>query len=143
MVLKPSFTVTDATGKKVSLKDFKEDNMYSSISGPAGADPAGKENPNIVKAYAKYHDKGFEVVAISLDDKRAPWIKAIHTDKLPWIHLADLQAMEERPRGTVWHQIDPCRSLVDKEGKIIAKNLRGKDAGSKARRVDPAASRLQ
>lgn len=128
--VKPSFTVTDTTGKKVSLKDFKGQyvlvDFWASWCGPCR-----KENPNIVKAYAKYHDKGFEVVAISLDDKRAPWIKAIHTDKLPWIHLSDLQAWKSDLVVQYGIKSIPTSFLVDKEGKIIAKNLRGKDLEAK------------
>ncbi|MDF2191410.1 TlpA disulfide reductase family protein [Paraflavitalea sp. CAU 1676] len=124
--VKPSFTVVDTTGKKVSLKNFKGQyvlvDFWASWCGPCR-----KENPNIVKAYQKYHDKGFEVVAISLDDKRAAWIKAIQTDKLPWIHLSDLQAWKSDLVMQYGIKSIPTSFLVDKDGKIIAKNLRGKD----------------
>jgi peroxiredoxin len=123
--MKPSFTMADTTGKKISLGDFKGQyvlvDFWASWCGPCR-----KENPNIIKAYEKYHAKGFEVVAISLDDKRASWIKAIHTDGLPWIHLSDLNGWKSELATLYGITSIPASFLIDKEGKIIAKNLRGK-----------------
>jgi thiol-disulfide isomerase/thioredoxin len=134
--VKPSFTMADTTGKKVSLRDFQGQyvlvDFWASWCGPCR-----KENPNVVKAYEKYHAKGFEVVAISLDDKRAPWIKAIHTDGLPWIHLSDLKGWKSELAAMYGITSIPASFLVDKEGKIIAKNLRGKDLEAKLEELLP------
>lgn len=133
---KPTFTLADTTGKKVSLRNFRGQyvlvDFWASWCGPCR-----KENPNIIKAYEKYHDKGFEVVAISLDDKRAPWIKAIHTDKLPWKHLSDLKGWKSDLAIEYGIRSIPASFLVDKEGKIIAKNLRGKDLEAKLEELLP------
>lgn len=127
---KPAFTLADTTGKKVSLKDFK--GQYVLVDFWASwCVPCRRENPNIVKAYAKYHNKGFEVVAISLDDKQAPWVKAIDTDSLPWKHLSDLKGWKSELALKYGINSIPSNFLVNKEGAIIAKDLRGKDLEAK------------
>ena len=87
--------------------------------------PCRGENPNIVRAYEKYKSKGFTVVGISLDEEADMWKKAIEQDGLTWAHMSDLKlwksaAVAQYNIGSV-----PASFLVDKEGKILAKNLRG------------------
>lgn len=133
---KPSFVLLDTTGKKVSLKDFKGQYVLVDFWASWCA-PCRKENPNIVKAYAKYHEKGFEVVAISLDDKKAPWLKAISTDGLPWKHISDLKGWKSDLAIQYGIRSIPASFLVDKDGKIIAKNLRGKELEAKLEELMP------
>lgn len=87
--------------------------------------PCRMENPNVVKLYAKYKDKGFEILGVSLDREKAAWEQAIKDDNLTWKHISDLAFWN----SSVVKQYNitgvPYTVLVDKEGKIIAKGLRG------------------
>jgi len=133
---KPAFALADSTGKKVALKDFKGQyvlvDFWASWCGPCR-----KENPNIVKAYQKYHDKGFEVLAISLDNKKDLWLKAIKADSLPWKHVSDLKGWQSELATLYGIKSIPASFLVDKEGKVIAQNLRGKDLEAKLEALLP------
>ncbi len=87
--------------------------------------PCRAENPNIVEAYKKYRDKGFKVVGISLDKEPREWKAAIENDRLQWTHMSDLKfwnsaAVQQYNIGSI-----PASFLVDKDGNIVAKNLRG------------------
>lgn len=118
------FTINDVNGNSVSISDFK--GKYVLIDFWASwCGPCRRENPNLLKAYNKYKDKGFTVVGVSLDEKEASWKKAIAKDQMPWTQLSDLKGF----KGEVaeYYNISgiPYILLIDKEGKIIDKNLRG------------------
>jgi len=87
--------------------------------------PCRIENPNLVKAYNKYHDKGFEIYQVSLDRNRESWLKAIEDDNLSWTQVSDLQFWQSEAAREYGVESIPANFLLDKEGKIIAKNLRG------------------
>ncbi len=87
--------------------------------------PCRAENPNIVKAYDKYKSKGFTVVGISLDEDENRWKNAIETDGLNWVHMSDLKLWNSAAVQTYNIGSIPASFLVDKEGVIVAKNLRG------------------
>ncbi len=87
--------------------------------------PCRKENPNVVKAYNKYHDKGFEVYGVSLDKTKEKWVAAIAKDGLPWTQVSDLQYFNSVAAAAYGVTSIPATVLIDREGKIIAKNLRG------------------
>lgn len=77
-------------------------------------------------AYNKYKSKGFEIFSVSLDKAKEPWIKAIEQDKLSWpYHVSDLQFWQSAPARVYGVSSIPASFLLDKEGKIIATNLRG------------------
>ncbi len=88
--------------------------------------PCRKENPNVVRMYNQYKDKGFEIFGVSLDQNREKWLKAIADDKLTWPHVSDLKGWESAAAGIYNITAIPQTMLLDKEGRIIAKNLRGK-----------------
>lgn len=87
--------------------------------------PCRKENPNVVKAYNKYHKAGFEIYGVSLDKEREKWLAAIQQDGLIWKHVSDLGGWSSAPAQTYGVNSIPATVLVDKEGNIAARNLRG------------------
>jgi peroxiredoxin len=87
--------------------------------------PCRKENPNVVRAYQKYKDKGFEVFGVSLDRNKEDWVQAINEDGLTWTHVSDLKYFDSKAAHDYNISAIPFSILLDPEGKIIAKNLRG------------------
>ncbi|MCB0515898.1 MAG: TlpA disulfide reductase family protein [Chitinophagales bacterium] len=101
---------------KVVLLDF-----WASWCGPCR-----RENPNVVKTYQQYKDKGFTVYSVSLDKDKARWVDAIKKDNLLWDnHVSDLQYWNSAPAAAYGVRSIPATFLLDREGKIIGKNLRG------------------
>lgn len=93
--------------------------------------PCRMENPNVVRAYNKYNKKGFEVFGVSLDRKKEDWIKAIEQDGLHWTQVSDLKFWQSEAAKLYNVTSIPFALLLDKEGKIIAKNLRGQALDNK------------
>ncbi len=87
--------------------------------------PCRKENPNLVRAYQKYKDKGFEIFGVSLDRTKADWIQAIEQDGLTWTQVSDLKYFESKAALDFNVSAIPFSILLDADGKIIDKNLRG------------------
>lgn len=87
--------------------------------------PCRQENPNVVRAYNKFKDKGFTVFGVSLDRTKEDWVKAIKDDGLTWTHVSDLKYWNSEAAKTYNISGIPFSLLLDPEGKIIAKNLRG------------------
>lgn len=87
--------------------------------------PCRIENPNLVKSYKKYHEKGFEIFQVSLDKNNESWVNAIENDNLSWVHVSDLKYWNCAPAKIYQVQSIPASFLLDKKGRIIAKNLRG------------------
>ena len=120
------FSQTDTAGKIFSLASLKGKvvlvDFWASWCGPCRA-----ENPNVVKAFNTYKDKGFTVLGVSLDQPGAKerWMKAIHDDGLTWNHVSDLKWWDNEVSKAYGIQAIPQNYLLDKEGKIIGKNLRG------------------
>ena len=87
--------------------------------------PCRMENPNVVRLYDEYKDKGFEIYGVSLDRTKDAWVDAIAQDNLTWKHVSDLQYFNSEAASLYNINAIPATVLLDKEGKIIAKNLRG------------------
>ena len=87
--------------------------------------PCRAENPNVVRMYNKYNDQGFEVFSVSLDKDKGRWVQAIEKDGLDWTHVSDLAWWNSAAAKTYNVHSIPATFLLDREGKIIAKNLRG------------------
>ena len=94
--------------------------------------PCRDENPNLVANYKKYHDMGFEIFQVSLDQTLDQWVEGIEDDKLgEWIHVSDLNYWNSVVVPAFYIEAIPTNFLLDKEGKIIARNVRGKALGDK------------
>ncbi len=87
--------------------------------------PCRRENPNVVRMYNLFKDKGFEILGVSLDDDRDRWLKAISEDGLTWLHVSDLKGWSNEVAQMYEVSSIPKTILIDPEGKIIAKDLRG------------------
>ncbi|WP_143307848.1 AhpC/TSA family protein [Chitinophaga vietnamensis] len=118
------FSQEDASGKNVSLASFRGKyvlvDFWASWCGPCRA-----ENPNVVKAYSKFKDKGFDILSVSLDDKREKWQAAVTADSLTWTHVSDLKGWKNAAAELYGIRAIPQNVLIDPKGKIVAKNLRG------------------
>lgn len=130
----PDFTLADANGKSVSLASFK--GKYVLIDFWASwCGPCRRENPAVVKAYHQFHDKGFDILGVSLDDTRADWLEAIKKDDLSWTQVSDLKGWKNDAAIEYGIQGIPMNFLLNPEGKIIAKGLRGEDLAKKLQEV--------
>ena len=97
--------------------------------------PCRKENPNVVKSYNQYKDKGFDILGVSLDREINAWRKAIQQDGLPWHHISDLKGWQSAHAALYSVSSIPQTLLIDREGKIIARNLRGEQLGQKLKEI--------
>lgn len=129
-----NFTQNDTEGKPVNFAAFKGKyvlvDFWASWCGPCRA-----ENPNVLKAYNKYKDKNFTVVGISLDDKGENWKKAIKDDGMPWTQLSDLKGWKNEVSQYYGIMGIPSTLLVDPQGNIIAKDLRGEILNKKLEEI--------
>ncbi|NPA35936.1 MAG: AhpC/TSA family protein [Chlorobi bacterium] len=117
----PDFMFMDKNGKKITLSSYK--GRYILIDFWASwCKPCRRENPYTVEAYRKFRNKGFEILGISLDDDTNSWKRAIKEDNLTWPQFNDPDGMVAKIYGI---NSIPSSFLIDKDGKIIAKNLRG------------------
>lgn len=120
----PEITLSDTTGTPVALSSLRGKyvlvDFWASWCGPCRM-----ENPNVVRMYNKFKDKGFAIYSVSLDQAKANWTKAIRNDNLTWTHVSDLKFWQSAAAQQYGVQAIPATFLLDKEGKIIAKNLRG------------------
>ncbi len=87
--------------------------------------PCRMENPNVVRVYNKYHDKGLNIIGVSLDKKQEAWTKAIADDQLEWNHVSNLQFWQEPIAKAYGVRSIPATFIIDENGNVIAKNLRG------------------
>jgi peroxiredoxin len=133
----PDFTQPDTAGNAISLHDFK--GQYVLIDFWASwCKPCRHENPAVVRAFNEYKSKGFTIVSVSLDAPGAKekWLKAIHDDGLTgWTHVSDLNFWSNAVAKLYSIQSIPMNFLLDKEGRIIARGLRGEELSNKLQQV--------
>lgn len=120
----PDFVQKNPDGKPVSLKDFRGKyvlvDFWASWCGPCR-----RENPNLVKSYNTYKSKNFTVLGVSLDQDRPKWLKAISEDQLNWEQVSDLKYWSNEVARLYEISSIPQNFILDPEGRIIGKNLRG------------------
>jgi len=128
----PTFAEADTAGKMVNLSSFRGKyvlvDFWASWCGPCRM-----ENPNVVKAYNRYKGQKFTIIGVSLDRPGAKqkWMDAIHKDGLTWNHVSDLKFWDSATAGLYAVRAIPQNFLLDPDGKIIGKNLRGEDLENK------------
>ncbi|MTB51780.1 redoxin domain-containing protein [Lewinella sp. W8] len=121
----PTFAGESPEGDQIALDDLRGKvvliDFWASWCGPCR-----RENPNVVRLYNQYKDKGFEILGVSLDRTKDRWVKAIEDDKLTWLHISDLKGWQSKYAKQYGVSSIPQTVLLDEEGKILARNLRGK-----------------
>ena len=130
------FEQTNTNGKKIKLSDVKGKYILLEFWG-SWCGPCREENPQLVKTYSAYKAKGFEILGVAADNDKAQWLKAIKDDGLPWGNVCDLKG--DKNDVVLMYGINafPTNFLIDENGIIIAKNLRGKALADKLAELLP------
>lgn len=124
------FIQADPAGKPVELSSFR--GKYVLIDFWASwCGPCRQENPNVVLAHDRFKNKNFTVLGVSLDNNKDKWLKAIEDDKLDWTQVSDLKHWQNEVAIKYKVQSIPQNLLIDPQGIIVAKNLRGEDLQQK------------
>jgi thiol-disulfide isomerase/thioredoxin len=126
----PGFVSTDTSGKKIDLKGYR--GKYTFVEFWASwCAPCREESPTLVRLYNEYKDKGFAILSVSIDKNTTQWKNAIRQDGYTWGNVCDLNGYGGPAAALYTVTAIPDSFLLDKNGKIIAKNLRGKLLESK------------
>lgn len=130
----PDIILPDAQGNNIQLSSLKGKvvliDFWASWCGPCRM-----ENPNVVKVFNKYKDKGFTIFGVSLDNDKNKWLQAIEKDNLTWLHVSDLKHWKSEGAALYSVRSIPATFLIDREGKIVAKNLRGEQLEMELKRI--------
>lgn len=131
----PDFTMNNQQGKPVSLSSLTGKKLLLIDFWAAWCGPCRQENPNVVKVYNEFKAKGFGILGVSLDRSAADWNKAVTDDKLAWTHVSDLKYWDNAAAKIYGVNAIPANFLLDENGIIIARNLRGQDLYNKVKEL--------
>ncbi len=130
----PEITLPNPLGETKKLSDFKGKVVLIDFWA-SWCKPCRIENPNVVKMYNKYKNRGFEIFSVSLDRNKTAWQNAIREDNLTWTHVSDLKFWQSEAAQTYGVEGIPFTVLVDADGKILAKGLRGAQLEQKLKEI--------
>lgn len=131
----PEIAMQDPDGKTRKLSDLRGQVVMIDFWA-SWCRPCRMENPNVVRLYKQYHDKGFEIYSVSLDKDRRQWLLAIEQDGLEWPnHVSDLNGWTSSGGASYGITSVPSTVLVDRQGRIIARNLRGEQLANKLKEI--------
>lgn len=128
----PNFSAPSPSGEEIALYDVL--GKVTIIDFWASwCKPCRMENPNVVKTYNKYHDKGLNIIGVSLDrpGQKDKWVQAIEEDNLTWNHISNLQFWQEPIAQTYGVRSIPATFILDENGVIVARDLRGEELEAK------------
>ena len=130
----PEFSIKGMDGEEIELKNYAGKyvllDFWASWCGPCR-----NEMPNVVKLYKECKGKNFEIVGVSLDQKRDAWLNAVEKNKMKWIQVSDLKSWATAPVKLCNVSAVPYTVLIDPQGKVIALELRGEELISKVKEV--------
>ncbi len=130
------FEMKNTNGELKKLSDYN-DKIVLLEFWASNCGPCRKENPNLVKTFEKYNPKGFEIFAVSQDTKKSSWLKAIEKDKLSWNQVSDLKGRDNSASLIYGINAIPDNFLIDRNGIIIGRNLRGEELNKKLAEIMP------
>ena len=127
----PAFSAKDPKGKEISLKDAMGKKATIVDFWASWCMPCRQENPNMVALYKEFHEKGLNIIGVSLDSDSSEWITAIAVDQLNWPQISNLKQWED-PIAKLYNvSAIPATFLLDADGNIVAKNISGAELKKK------------
>ncbi|MDP5171341.1 MAG: redoxin domain-containing protein [Bacteroidia bacterium] len=130
----PDLSMATPDGGTMSISDLKGKYVLVDFWA-AWCKPCRQENPNVVRLYNQYKDKGFEILGVSLDDNRDAWLQAIEQDGLTWKHMSDLKKWGSESVSVYGFQGIPYTVLIDPDGNIVAQHLRSAELAAQLQSI--------
>ena len=130
------FEMVDTLGNAHKLSEYVGQGRWAFVDFWASwCGPCRREMPNVVAAYEKFHEKGLDIVGVSLDEQRTPWVEAIEKLKMPWVHLSDLKGWESLVTKVYKINAIPDNLLINPQGKIVARELYEEELHAKLKEI--------